>query len=87
MVRRGGAGAWIIGTGSLPRSLLITTSALAHTPANTSAKPRAASVSEMWITASALLTASAGNGLVIELVSKLLRQFFDLLQAMYQIFF
>jgi hypothetical protein len=85
MARRGGV--WIIGTGSLPRSLLITTSAPAHTPANTPATSRAASVSEMWITVSALLTASAGNGLVIELVPKLLRQFFDLLQAMYQIFF
>lgn len=52
MVRRGGAGAWIIATGSLPLS--ITTSAPARTRASTSAKLLTASASEMWITWSAM---------------------------------
>ena len=50
--RRGGAGAWITATGSLPLS--ITISAPARTRANTEAKSLAASASEMWIKWSAM---------------------------------
>ena len=48
MDRRGGIGAWITATGSLPLS--ITTSAPARTRASSPAKSLAASASEMWIT-------------------------------------
>src|ERR1035441_9802934 len=51
MDRRGGIGAWITATGSLPLS--ITTSAPARTRASSRAKSLAASASEMWITWSA----------------------------------
>src|SRR5579864_5855438 len=52
IVRRGGTGAWITATGSLPLS--ITTSIPERTRASTSAKLRAASASEMWMTGFAI---------------------------------